>query len=104
MNRRILAAGAAVLAVAAPGCTASVTHPTKSVSEMQADINECTRRSNRRNWMDPVAALYRSYDCLEARGYQRDEGDLAAQVERALGERRRPRPARAEACKVPCRR
>ena len=96
---------AALIAAALPACTAAVTHPTKSASEMQADIDECTRRANRRYWMDPVAALYRSYDCLEARGYQRDEDDMAAQVERALGERRRPAsPGNAEPCRVPCRR
>lgn len=95
----------AVAAAALPACTAAVTHPTKSASEMQADIDQCTRRANRRYWMDPVAALYRSYDCLEARGYQRDEGDMSAQVERALGERRRPAsPTKAGPCRVPCRR
>ena len=94
-----------LIAVTFGACTASVYHPTKSASEMQADVDDCTRRANRRYWMDPVAALYRSYDCLEARGYQRDEGDMAAQVERALGERRRAdSPARAAPCRVPCRR
>ena len=94
----------AILAGALPACTASVTHPTKSPSEMQADIDQCTSRANRRYRMDPVAALYRSYDCLEARGYQRDEDDIAARVERALGERRRPLHRSPEPCRVPCRR
>ncbi len=95
---------AASLAAALAGCTASVTHPTKTPSEMQADIDDCTSRANRRYWMDPVAALYRAYDCLEARGYQRDEHDMAARVERAVGERVAPPPAGPRApCRVPCR-
>jgi hypothetical protein len=53
--------------------------------------------------MDPVAALYNAYDCLEARGYQRDRGDLAARVERALGEEPPPRARPKEPCRVPCR-
>jgi hypothetical protein len=92
------------LAAALAACTASVYHPTKSGAEMQADIDQCTAQANRRYWMDPVAALYRSYDCLEARGYQRNQRDMAARVERALGERG-PAPAKAtEPCRVPCRR
>jgi hypothetical protein len=99
---RLLLAGAVALL---PACTASVYHPTKSGAEMQADIDQCTRRANRRYWMDPVAALYRAYDCLEARGYRRDEGDFAARVERAMGERPEAPPARPERpCRVPCRR
>lgn len=96
------AVGTAAAALAA--CTASVTHPTKSASEMRADIDQCTDRAHRRYWMDPVAALYRSYDCLEARGYRRDEGDFAAQVDRALGERRAAPEQPREPCRVPCRR
>lgn len=96
---------AATLAAGLAGCTASVTHPTKSPSEMQADIDDCTSRANRRYWMDPVAALYRAYDCLEDRGYQRDERDFSARVERALGERGPPPPEGPRApCRVPCRR
>lgn len=96
----------ALAAVAAlPACTASVYHPTKSGAEMQADVDDCTDRAQRRYWMDPVAALYRAYDCLEARGYQRNDRDFAAQVERALGERRDPpRPQPTEPCRIPCRR
>jgi hypothetical protein len=101
----LLAAAAAAAAAALPACTANVYHPTKSAAEMQADVDSCTSRANRRYWMDPVAALYRAYDCLEARGYQRSEGDFSARVERALGERRRERAAAtAEPCAVPCRR
>jgi hypothetical protein len=84
-------------------CTASVTHPTKTEAEMRTDIDLCTRDANRRYWMDPVAALYNAYDCLEAKGYRRSRNDMAAQVERALGEdRARPRPPAAP-CRVPCR-
>ncbi len=95
-----------VLLTVLPACTASVYHPTKTAAEMQTDVDSCTSEANRRYWMDPVAALYNAYDCLEARGYQRDEGDFATRVERALGERgAAPRaPAAPPApCRVPCR-
>jgi hypothetical protein len=101
---------AAAAALAVQACTASVYHPTKSGAEMQADVDLCTRRANRRYWMDPVAALYNAYDCLEAKGYSRDEGDFAARVERALGEREAPKAAAREPkarrlpCQVPCKR
>ena len=95
----------AAVTAALPACTASVTHPTKSSAEMQTDVNQCTRRANRRYWMDPVAALYRAYDCLEQRGYRRDEGDISAKVERALGSRPPPPRTRNEQpCRIPCRR
>jgi hypothetical protein len=100
---------AALAAVLVQACTARVYHPTKSAAEMQGDVDLCTRESNRRYWMDPIAALYNAYDCLEAKGYSRSRRDFAAQVERALGE---GRPAAREAaekqkaatCQVPCRR
>jgi hypothetical protein len=96
---------AAVPLLGLAACTASVSHPTKSAAEMQADVDHCTRESNRRYWMDPVAALYTAYDCLEARGYQRNERDFSARVERAMGERAPPPPARPPGpCRVPCRR
>jgi hypothetical protein len=110
----IVVAAAGVL----PACTATVYHPTKNNSEMQADVRLCTRESNRRYWMDPVAALYHAYDCLEAKGYSRNEHDFAARVERALGEREgvpaanaassggasRAAPGPVRPCAVPCRR
>ncbi|HEX9933004.1 MAG TPA: hypothetical protein VGB08_09205 [Allosphingosinicella sp.] len=103
MKLFLLSAAAAVAAL--PACTANVYHPTKTAAEMQADVDSCTATANGRYWMDPVAALYRAYDCLEARGYQRSERDFAARVERALGERRRERAATtAEPCAIPCRR
>jgi hypothetical protein len=85
-----------------PACAARVTHPTKTVSEMQVDIDLCTDEANHRYWMDPVAALYNAYDCLEAKGYQRDGADLTTKVDEAMGGKTsRPRePARP--CKVPC--
>ena len=105
-----LIAAASLLA----GCATQVSHPTKSTAEMQADIDLCTGEAERKYWMDPVAALYNSYDCLEAKGYQRDRSDFASKVERALGEapaRRAaatgpatpPPPAEpGKPCKVPC--
>jgi hypothetical protein len=101
---------AAVAAIAVQACTASVYHPTKSGTEMQADVDLCTREANRRYWMDPIAALYNAYDCLEAKGYSRNERDFAARVERALGEREPPASVQKSArerrlpCRVPCRR
>ena len=90
------------------GCTAKVTHPTKSVSEMQVDIDQCTDRASSKYWMDPVAALYHAYDCLEAKGYQRSHTDLAARVEKAIegtGPRAdgtaHPKVPQAP-CRVPC--
>lgn len=87
-----------------PSCTAQVSHPTKSEAEMRTDIRLCTRQANHKYWMDPVAALYHAYDCLEAKGYQRDRHDLSGQVEQALGEDHgQPQPrAPAKPCKVPC--
>ena len=97
------AATVPITLLAVSACTASVTHPTKSREEMQADIDLCTREANRRYWMDPVAALYNAYDCLEAKGYQRDRDDVAARVERAMGEERRPAQRPSVPCRVPCR-
>ena len=85
-------------------CTASVSHPTKTAAEMQADIDMCTAEANRRYWMDSIAALYNAYDCLEAMGYRRDRSGFAAQVEEALGEgsAKRSGGTAAEPCRVPC--
>lgn len=101
---------AAVAAVTVQACTASVYHPTKSAAEMQADVDLCTDDANRRYWMDPIAALYNAYDCLEAKGYSRNRRDFATKVERALGEGRPAAAAKAAEeqrrlpCQVPCRR
>ena len=111
--KAVLPFAAIVAAAIVQACTASVYHPTKSNAEMQADVNRCTGQANRRYWMDPVAALYNAYDCLEAKGYSRNEKDFAARVERALGERDPPAAAAAKAsgdrprrlpCQVPCKR
>jgi hypothetical protein len=94
------------LPLLAGGCMAQVSHPTKTAAEMQADIDLCTDAANRKYWMDPVAALYNAYDCLEAKGYRRSSKDLAAEVEKAVGERPAGAPAPkapARPCKVPCR-
>ena len=109
--KRLLPLAALAAAAMVQACTASVYHPTKSAGEMQADVDLCTRDANRRYWMDPIAALYNAYDCLEAKGYSRNQRAFASQVERTLGEGR-PAAARAAAgerqrplpCQVPCRR
>lgn len=106
--KSLLPLAGVLLAPLAPltACTASVYHPTKSGAEMEADVGLCTRQANRRYWMDPVAALYNAYDCLEAKGYRRNERDFAARVEQALGERPPPpgKDAPRAPCRVPCRR
>jgi hypothetical protein len=84
-------------------CAAQVSHPTKSEPEMRADIKLCTDKANHKYWMDPIAALYNAYDCLEAKGYQREREGLSGQVEQAMGESRREPKRPAEPCVVPCR-
>ena len=83
-------------------CTAQVTHPTKTLAEQQADIHFCTSQAKHKYWMDPIAALYHAYDCLEAKGYKRSEKDLAAQVEHAVGERPAAPQPPGQPCRVPC--
>ncbi|TFI60291.1 hypothetical protein E2493_00850 [Sphingomonas parva] len=108
MERTTMKLPALLMMAVLAGCTAQVTHPTKSVAEMQVDIDQCTDHASRKYWMDPVAALYNAYDCLEAMGYQRSHKDLAARVEQAI-EGTGPR-TEAEAqpkappgpCRVPC--
>ena len=84
------------------GCTAQVSHPTKTLAEQQVDIDFCTREANHKYWMDPVAALLNAYDCLEVRGYRKEKGGLEEKVERAstVERARRGLPP----CTVPCRR
>ena len=84
-------------------CAAQVSHPTKSEPEMRADIKLCTDKANHKYWMDPIAALYNAYDCLEAKGYRRDGKDFATQVERAMGESRSQPKEPPAPCRVPCR-
>jgi hypothetical protein len=86
------------------GCTAKVSHPTKTLAEQQVDIEACTDAANAKYWMDPVAALLNAYDCLEAKGYRRGNKDVAAKVEKAVKERpARPGAEPAKPCVVPCR-
>lgn len=94
----------ALLAIALAACTAQVSHPTKTLAEQQVDVELCTRDSNRKYWMDPIAALLNAYDCLESKGYRKER--LKDQVERAAGEdrvRRRNRGEPQKPCAVPCR-
>ncbi|MEA3003323.1 MAG: hypothetical protein QOH81_2111 [Sphingomonadales bacterium] len=91
-----------LLGLALAGCTAQVTNPTKTLAEQQADIGLCTRQANHKYWMDPIAALYHAYDCLEAKGYRRSDKDFATQVDRALGEHPAQPPAPALPCRIPC--
>lgn len=96
----------ALLALALAGCTAQVSHPTKTLAEQQVDVEACTSEANRKYWMDPIAALLNAYDCLEAKGYKKEKSGLEAQVERAAGEDRVRRKNRGEPqkpCAVPCR-
>jgi hypothetical protein len=96
----------ALLAALLAGCTAQVSHPTKSLAEQQVDVEFCTREANRKYWMDPVAALLNAYDCLEAKGYRKEKSGLKEQVERAAGDDRDRRKDRGEPqkpCAVPCR-
>jgi hypothetical protein len=97
---------APLLALLAAGCTAQVSHPTKTLAEQQVDIDHCTEWANSKYWMDPVAALLNAYDCLEARGYKKERSGLQAKVERAAGEdreRRRDPNNPTRPCTIPCR-
>ncbi len=102
-----MTAGAALAFLLLSACApAKVTHPTKTAAQMQVDINICTKQANSDYWMDPVAAMYHAYDCLEAKGYQRDGAHFSSQVERALGEApKTPKTPKGPAapCAVPCR-
>ena len=90
--------------LALPACAAQVSHPTKTTAQMQVDIDRCTDQANRKYWMDPIAALYNAYDCLEADGYQRGRSGFAAQVERSMGEAAAKPKGPAQPCVVPCKR
>ncbi len=95
----------ALLALSA--CAAQVSHPTKTTAQMRVDIDRCTDQANHKYWMDPIAALYNAYDCLEADGYRRGRSGFAAQVEKSMGEKaaRVPKPVvPPQPCVVPCKR
>jgi hypothetical protein len=95
---------ALIVAVALGGCAARVSHPTKTLAEQQVDIDQCTDTANEKYWMDPIAALYNAYDCLEAKGYRRGNAEVNAKVQRAVEERRPATPGGEprKPCKVPC--
>lgn len=82
---------------------AQVTHPTKTAAQMQMDIDLCTKQANSDYWMDPIAAMYHAYDCLESKGYRRDSTHISSQVERALGEAPKKPKGPSLPCAVPCR-
>ena len=91
-----------LLAPLAAGCATQVSHPTKTEAEMQGDIKQCTDWANRKYWMDPIAALYNAYDCLEARGYQRGRSGLKEDVQRTMNEDRVKNDKPVLPCRVPC--
>jgi hypothetical protein len=95
---RLLAAFSLLLG----GCTAAVTHPTKTLAEQRVDIDFCTAEANHKYWMDPIAALLHAYDCLEAKGYRRTNRHVSAQVESAVRGKDRPATRPAQPCRVPC--
>jgi hypothetical protein len=92
-----------VLPLLATGCATKVYHPVKTAEQQQADIQFCSDEANRIYWMDALAALYEAYDCLEARGYTREQPIMDADVKRALGGGGR-KEGPVQPCKVPCRR
>jgi len=98
---RLLLLGATLLAA---GCATQVYNPEKSEAEQKADIAFCSAEANRKFWMDSIAALYNAYDCLEAKGYRREQPAFEAEVERALGGAPPKKPEPAKPCRVPCRR
>lgn len=98
--KSFLLLGSVLLAACAP---ARVSHPTKTAAQMQVDIDLCSNQAKRDYWMDPIAALYNAYDCLEAKGYERDSKHFSSKVERAFGEAPKRPKGPAVPCKVPCR-
>ena len=91
-----------VIALLLPACATAVHHPTKSEAEMKVDIKGCTDRANRKYWMDPIAALYNAYDCLEAMGYRRGRSGLETEVQKAVNEDRVRNSKPVLPCRVPC--
>jgi hypothetical protein len=94
---------------AASGCAVTVYHPEKTEAEMQVDIKRCTDEANRKHFIDPVAALYEAYDCMEKMGYVREQPDVSKGVEKAMRrdatvqpQQPKPPPAKAQPCRVPC--
>jgi hypothetical protein len=87
----------------AGGCATKVYNPAKTAAQQRADIQVCSDEANRRFWMDSIAALYNAYDCLEAKGYTREQSTLGADLERALGGGSVKKPGPVLPCRVPCR-
>ena len=87
-------------------CATQVTHPTKTMAEQQADVDQCTKWANTKYWMDPIAALLNAYDCLEAKGYKKGKSGFEDQVKRSASEDRTNRtgPDPTKPCTIPCRR
>ena len=85
------------------GCATNVTHPQRSGAQMRVDVATCSDQAHRRFQLDPVAALYNAYDCLERMGYQRNRTGLEAFVEENFAGRRRPAQPGVRICQVPCR-
>jgi len=91
------------LLLIAGGCTTKVYNPNKTAAQQRADIAICSDQASRRFWMDSIAALYNAYDCLEAKGYTREQPALATELERAFGGAPPKKPEPVLPCKVPCR-
>lgn len=91
------------LLLLAAGCATNVTHPERSDAQMRADVASCSNQANERYQLDPVAALYNAYDCLEGMGYQRNRTGLEAFVEENFAGRRRAARPGVRVCQVPCR-
>ncbi len=91
------------LPLLAAGCATRVYNPQKTAEQQQADIKICSAEANRKFWMDSIAALYSAYDCLEAKGYKREQDGLSAAVERAFGGAPPAKPGPVKPCRVPCR-
>ena len=85
------------------GCATKVYNPSKTAAQQQVDIAFCSEEANRQFWMDAIAALYNAYDCLEAKGYTREQPALAAELERAFGGTPAKKTVPLAPCKVPCR-
>ena len=92
------------LPLVAAGCATKVYNPDKTAEQQAADIQYCSDQANRKFWMDSIAALYNAYDCLEAKGYTREQQGIGAGLERALGGRPVKSPSVDRPCAVPCRR
>ena len=89
------------------GCATKVQHTSKSPAEMRADVRFCKSEATRRYSLDPVAALYHAYGCLDAKGYERGSAFALPEVGRALSGSpaapTEPAGQPVKPCAVPCR-